>query len=227
MVNIERGFLVGKGIGSGNSVKEKGPPMDDGLDVGNGGEASGFVTSNIKNSPSPPDNVPNSISFATKVKFHDVPITAFTEYGLSAIATKLGSPLMLDSYTAAMCIDSWGRASYARAMIDLKLITLVDEEEGEGNQTPSTKATFVVMNEASASKPSTYMRDQLVESDEDEVKLANDETSRYMSSTRRGGFCEDDLDFYNRYEARVYDLPEQMQTFCDQFDIRLRSRVKK
>ncbi|GKC17583.1 hypothetical protein Tco_1014365 [Tanacetum coccineum] len=35
---------------------------------------------------------------------------------LSAIATKLGKPIMLDSYTVAMCTDSWGRASYARAL---------------------------------------------------------------------------------------------------------------
>ncbi|GKC91013.1 hypothetical protein Tco_1151662, partial [Tanacetum coccineum] len=40
-----------------------------------------------------------------------------------------------------------------------------------------------VTNEASASKPSTPMGDQLVESDEDEVELPNAKTSRYMSST--------------------------------------------
>ncbi|GJS09424.1 hypothetical protein Tco_0366220 [Tanacetum coccineum] len=56
------------------------------------------------------------------------------------------------------------------------LSTLVDEEEGE------------VTNKASASKPSTSMGDQLVKSDEDEVELPNDETSRYMSSTGGGGF---------------------------------------
>ncbi|GJW75318.1 hypothetical protein Tco_0134688 [Tanacetum coccineum] len=42
------------------------------------------------------------------------------EDGLSAIATKLGTPLMLDSYTADMCMQSWGRSSYARAMIELR-----------------------------------------------------------------------------------------------------------
>ncbi|GJS29649.1 ARID DNA-binding domain-containing protein [Tanacetum coccineum] len=36
------------------------------------------------------------------VKLHSVPITAFSEDGLSAIATKLGTPLMLDSYTSDM-----------------------------------------------------------------------------------------------------------------------------
>nr|GEW36715.1 hypothetical protein [Tanacetum cinerariifolium] len=46
----------------------------------------------------------------------------YTEYGLSAIATKLGTSLMLDSYTAAMCTDSWERASYARAMVELRAV---------------------------------------------------------------------------------------------------------
>ena len=36
------------------------------------------------------------------VKFHRVPITAFTEDGLSVIVTKIGTQLMLDTYTSAM-----------------------------------------------------------------------------------------------------------------------------
>nr|GFA12552.1 hypothetical protein [Tanacetum cinerariifolium] len=54
------------------------------------------------------------------VKLHGVPVTAFSEDGLSAIATKLDTPLMLDSYTSDMCMQSWGRSSYARVMIELR-----------------------------------------------------------------------------------------------------------
>ncbi|GKA22673.1 hypothetical protein Tco_0708635 [Tanacetum coccineum] len=54
------------------------------------------------------------------VKLHGVPVTAFSEDGLSAIATKLGTPLMLDSYTSDMCMQSWGRSSYARVIIELR-----------------------------------------------------------------------------------------------------------
>ena len=327
------------------------------------------------------------------VKLHDVPITAFTEDGLSAIATKLGNPLMLDSYTAAMCTDSWGRASYARAMVELRAdaelrdtivvavpklsgegfttttihveyewtplrcsscqvfghvfdecpkkkdsdvvnnlkkprqagcqavrgipvgskpksysfyrpvqstkkkdkapsqpkvskvtttnpfdvldtlvdegeseasnpkstnetITLVDAEEEAGKQTPSTNVFPVVdrindlerqilegklvltdehgrplekkvMNDASASKPNTSVGDQFEESDDDEVELPDDETSRYMSSTGGGGFLEDDIDCFDGYEDQVFDLPKQMQDFCDQFDINLRGCARK
>ncbi|GKG58895.1 ribonuclease H-like domain-containing protein, partial [Tanacetum coccineum] len=46
------------------------------------------------------------------VKIHGVPVTAFSEDDLSAIATKLGTLLMLDSYTSDMCMQSWGRSSY-------------------------------------------------------------------------------------------------------------------
>ncbi|GJV96428.1 putative reverse transcriptase domain-containing protein [Tanacetum coccineum] len=54
------------------------------------------------------------------VKFHDILITAFTKDGLSVNATKLGTSLMLD-YKTGMCLESWGRSSYARAMIELRV----------------------------------------------------------------------------------------------------------
>ncbi|GJS41688.1 retrotransposon protein, putative, ty1-copia subclass [Tanacetum coccineum] len=57
---------------------------------------------------------------ANYVKLYGVPVTTFNEDGLSAIATKLGTPLMLDSYTSDMCMQSWGRSSYARVMIELR-----------------------------------------------------------------------------------------------------------
>nr|GEV46901.1 hypothetical protein [Tanacetum cinerariifolium] len=53
------------------------------------------------------------------VKLHSVPVTKFSEDGLSVIDTKLGTPLIVDSYTSDMCMKSWGRSSYARGMIEL------------------------------------------------------------------------------------------------------------
>ncbi|GKE57671.1 reverse transcriptase domain-containing protein [Tanacetum coccineum] len=58
------------------------------------------------------------------VKLYSVSMTAFSEDGLSILATKLGTPLMLESYTSDVCTQSWGRSSYARAMIELR----ADEE---------------------------------------------------------------------------------------------------
>ncbi|GJY36059.1 putative reverse transcriptase domain-containing protein [Tanacetum coccineum] len=41
------------------------------------------------------------------------------EDGISLIATYLGKPIMMDSYTSAMCKDSWGRSSFARCLIKI------------------------------------------------------------------------------------------------------------
>ncbi|GKC07070.1 retrovirus-related pol polyprotein from transposon TNT 1-94, partial [Tanacetum coccineum] len=54
------------------------------------------------------------------VKLYGIPVMAFSEDGLSAIATKLGNPLILDSYTSDMCMQSWGTSSYVRVMIELR-----------------------------------------------------------------------------------------------------------
>ncbi|GKD72550.1 zinc knuckle CX2CX4HX4C containing protein, partial [Tanacetum coccineum] len=53
------------------------------------------------------------------VKLHDVPIQVFKEDGISLIATFIGKPFMLDSYTSSMCNDSWGRSSFARCLIEV------------------------------------------------------------------------------------------------------------
>nr|GEV53698.1 hypothetical protein [Tanacetum cinerariifolium] len=54
------------------------------------------------------------------VKLYGVPVTTFIDDGLSAIATKLGTPLMLNSYIADMCMQSWGRSRYAKVIIELR-----------------------------------------------------------------------------------------------------------
>ncbi|GJX85181.1 glucomannan 4-beta-mannosyltransferase 9-like protein [Tanacetum coccineum] len=70
-------------------------------------------------------------------KLHSVPVTAFSEDGLSSIATKLGTPLMFDSYTSDMCIKSWGRSSYARVIIELR----ADVELNDNTVVPMSKIT--------------------------------------------------------------------------------------
>ena len=53
------------------------------------------------------------------VKLHNVPIVAFSEVGLSLITTQIGRPIMLDAYMSSMCLNSWGRISYAWALIEV------------------------------------------------------------------------------------------------------------
>nr|GFA57251.1 zinc knuckle CX2CX4HX4C [Tanacetum cinerariifolium] len=61
------------------------------------------------------------------VKLHDVPIKVFEEDDISLIATFIGKPIMLDSYTSSMCNDSWGRSSFAQCLIKVNSeVDLVD-----------------------------------------------------------------------------------------------------
>ncbi|GJY25711.1 reverse transcriptase domain-containing protein [Tanacetum coccineum] len=46
---------------------------------------------------------------------------ASIEDGLSVMTTKLGNPIMLETYTSSMCIQSRGRMDYARALIDISM----------------------------------------------------------------------------------------------------------
>ncbi|GKF58041.1 hypothetical protein Tco_0171578, partial [Tanacetum coccineum] len=92
---------------------------------------------------------------------------------------------------------------------------------------------FKASKEASSSKSKSTSRDPISfnadydfgnpESDEDEVFDPND--TSYMSSF--GGDNQLEGDFSDGYEAQVYDLPGQLDAFCDQFDIRLKSHGRK
>ncbi|GKA22234.1 kinase-like domain, phloem protein 2-like protein [Tanacetum coccineum] len=84
------------------------------------------------------------------VKIHGVPVTAFSGDGLSVIATKLGTPLMLDSYTSDMCMQSWARSSYARVMIEIQddvelkdnIVVAMPIIKGEGYYTCNIHAEY-------------------------------------------------------------------------------------
>ncbi|GKA22191.1 reverse transcriptase domain, reverse transcriptase zinc-binding domain protein, partial [Tanacetum coccineum] len=76
------------------------------------------------------------------VKLYNVPVVAYSEDGLSLIATQIGKPIMLDAFTSSMCVDSWGRISFARALIEIdvnsdlkkevKMAIPVDEDDRSG-----------------------------------------------------------------------------------------------
>ncbi|GJY30986.1 putative reverse transcriptase domain-containing protein [Tanacetum coccineum] len=88
------------------------------------------------------------------VKLHSVPITTFSEDGLSAIAMKHGTSLMLDSYTSDMCLQSWGRSSYARAIIELQAD--VESKDTIVEECPKNPSLGVAKN---LKKPSQAPRD--------------------------------------------------------------------
>ncbi|GJV01911.1 hypothetical protein Tco_1335480 [Tanacetum coccineum] len=84
------------------------------------------------------------------VKLHRVPVVAYSEDGLSIIATQIGMPITLDAFTSDMCVNPWGRIGFARALIvfllrnDLKkeVILAVPLEDGKGHTNVTIKVEY-------------------------------------------------------------------------------------
>ncbi|GJV92052.1 putative reverse transcriptase domain, reverse transcriptase zinc-binding domain protein [Tanacetum coccineum] len=78
--------------------------------------------------------------FASNVGLEKIPLVAYSEDGFSLIAMQVGKPIMLDAFTSSMCNDSWGRISYARALVEISAGTdlktevsmVVPNEDEEG-----------------------------------------------------------------------------------------------
>ncbi|GJX05625.1 putative reverse transcriptase domain-containing protein [Tanacetum coccineum] len=119
------------------------------------------------------------------IKLHHVPIVAYSEIGLSLITTQLGKPIMLDSYTSSMCLSSWGKSTYARALIEvsaknelldsLVIAIPIDKDNGhtlatidvEYEWNPPRCVTCKIFDHHSDKCPK-LVKDQLVVNDADE-----------------------------------------------------------
>nr|GEW77593.1 hypothetical protein [Tanacetum cinerariifolium] len=167
------------------------------------------------------------------VKFYSVLFTTFNEDGLSAIATKLGTPLMLDSYTSDMCMQSWGRSSNARVMIELQanvelkdnIVMAMPKITREGHYIfnvrvkyewkPSrkfkelfTSGQAILVDEAS--NPLKKVEFLFEYDSEDEVVSVDNNMARSMASEKVG-----------------HDLTQELQAICDNLVIRVRDPKKK
>nr|GEZ66916.1 hypothetical protein [Tanacetum cinerariifolium] len=54
-------------------------------------------------------------------------VNGFSEDKLSIIASQIGKHIMLESYTSSMCIESWGRSSFARCLIEINADDVLKE----------------------------------------------------------------------------------------------------
>ncbi|XP_071689183.1 uncharacterized protein [Rutidosis leptorrhynchoides] len=62
------------------------------------------------------------------VKLHDIPLVGYTNDGLSLIASKVGKPMMSDSFTSSICVEAWGRPNFARALIEVSVESDLKDE---------------------------------------------------------------------------------------------------
>ncbi|GKC04626.1 hypothetical protein Tco_0996236 [Tanacetum coccineum] len=83
-------------------------------------------------------------------KMHNVPIVAYSKVGLELISAKVGSLMRLDAHTNFICLNSWGRSDYARALVEVSadkpLVDSVDidipRDDGNGYTTANIRIEF-------------------------------------------------------------------------------------
>ena len=49
----------------------------------------------------------------------NVPLEAWNVQGISRLASSLGNPIIMDRITASMCDKAYGRASFARVLVEV------------------------------------------------------------------------------------------------------------
>ncbi|GJV98348.1 zinc knuckle CX2CX4HX4C containing protein [Tanacetum coccineum] len=84
------------------------------------------------------------------VKMHNVPIVAYSKVGLDLISAKVGRLMRLDAHTNFICLNSWGRSDYARALVEVSadkpLVDSVDidipRDDGKGYTTVNVRIEF-------------------------------------------------------------------------------------
>nr|GEY25700.1 hypothetical protein [Tanacetum cinerariifolium]GEY27526.1 hypothetical protein [Tanacetum cinerariifolium] len=104
------------------------------------------------------------------VKLHNVHVLAYSDVGLSLIATKIGKPIMLDAFTSLTCVESWGRIGFARALIEVsaesilknEVIMAIPDEEGDGHS-----REVIRVEEAALKDPTRASKSTSVEENED------------------------------------------------------------
>ncbi|GKA76146.1 hypothetical protein Tco_0782524, partial [Tanacetum coccineum] len=101
------------------------------------------------------------------VKFHDIPLVAYTSNVLSLMATKIGTPMMFDSYSNSMCLESWGWSSYARILVEINacnnfsdhLVMAISNLEGNGYTKEIISSPTRVVNQKDKDKSQTLGAD--------------------------------------------------------------------
>ncbi|GJT63047.1 zinc knuckle CX2CX4HX4C containing protein [Tanacetum coccineum] len=86
------------------------------------------------------ENLCDGVDLTIPVKvvdlIHDILIKVFSKDGISLIASQIGKPIMLDSFTSSMFIESWGRSSFARCLIEVKADTTLKDSVTMGIPLP-------------------------------------------------------------------------------------------
>ncbi|GJX82519.1 hypothetical protein Tco_0332000, partial [Tanacetum coccineum] len=165
---------------------------------------------------------------------------AFSDDGLSAIATKISTPLILDSYTLDMYLQSWGRLVPKKATANssgnknkgleptnevsnsnlFDVLTTVDNDMELG----TNGGTLNSSNKWANSGGSSFWN---VKNSSTNTTPIIDKTGKYESLIIDGQSIIMDKDGNPlKRKGLALDLLEVLQTICDNLDIRVRGRRK-
>ncbi|GJY48292.1 reverse transcriptase domain-containing protein [Tanacetum coccineum] len=97
------------------------------------------------------------------VKIHKVPIVAYSEDGLSLIGSQIGKPIMLDVFTSVMYVDTWGRISYARALIENNALKPTDVAQEKENLEEQIDGFTIVVNKKKKRKKGEKSQEKNIE----------------------------------------------------------------
>ncbi|GKC46018.1 hypothetical protein Tco_1063740, partial [Tanacetum coccineum] len=167
------------------------------------------------------------------VKLHGVPVTTFSEDGLSAIGTNIGTPLMLDSYTSDMWDPRYGMRSLVVLVLPL-LLKKIDKMERL-----IIKGTDTLVDDEGI--PLTRIDSLGNHDSDDEVASVDNDMANFLASKDVGygtnslleqwkESYEDEEYDYDPYDDDMYegqDIPDKIQDICDNLYIKVQGRKKK
>ncbi|GKB12396.1 hypothetical protein Tco_0846319 [Tanacetum coccineum] len=190
------------------------------------------------------------------VKLHGVSIMEFSDAGLSAISTKLGTPLMVDSYTSDMYMQLWGRGcTNGRTSNLASQATNYSGSSFRNVDASSPSTTLVIKKIDKIEKLIIEGKVTLVDDDgkplekvdssydydsEDEVAFVDNDMAKFL--VKKDGYGTQSLleqwtesykngDYgYDPYDDDMYegqDINKPLQAICDKLDITVRGRRKK
>ncbi|GJR26376.1 zinc knuckle CX2CX4HX4C containing protein [Tanacetum coccineum] len=166
------------------------------------------------------------------VKMHNVPLVAFSKVGLDVIAAKVGKLIRLDAHTTSICLNSWGRSDYARALVEISgespLVNSVDVEIPLDEDNGHVMVKVDIDRAVCPKKPAIYPKKSSATEDKEEVFQPDDGMS-FPTSTYGGGkqLEGEILDACEDYEVQFEEHSSLYQKFCDQFDFKLKCRGRK
>ncbi|GJR61974.1 probable LRR receptor-like serine/threonine-protein kinase, partial [Tanacetum coccineum] len=168
------------------------------------------------------------------VKFHDVSLVTYTSDGLILMAMKIGTPMMLDSYTNSMCLESRGRSSYVRILIEINtcnefsdhLVMAVLNLKGsvymketiriEYEWKPPRCSTCWIFGHSLVDCPNVFPKRVVDHKDKDWVGYG----LKSLLEQWRENNVDDNYEPYDDDMYEGQEIPNNIQTKCDNLDLK-------